>query len=577
MWCVTDPANSSHPLHAIRTWAARVLPALTLLALPAFAQAPDTVNPVFVSASTDGALVTIAFSEEIFISPLVRYVKEWSGAPLQLFLRAAFDVSINGRVIYTQEFASLSGTNLTLRMAYYAGPGDEVRVAYNNIFVRNARGLLVDAAGNAVPYFSYQTVQNNAGSPGSNLADGAVLTPGEITIREGETGTYTVALPSQPSENVTVKVMPYAIVQVTPTQLTFTPDNWDEPQTVTVLTNDDNDSVDAWAAVLHQIVGDSSANWTFVKIVVDDQDPPLVVSGSTSIGYTENGTSPVATYSVADAGGTTVTWRLLGDDKNDFTISRGGVLAFKTPPDHENPADSNGDNVYQVTIHASNGTATGALLDVPIRITNVVPPSAPGAPTVSPTSGVPDSLDVSWTEPENVAKPDIDSYDLRYRKGTSGGWNNGPQNQTETSATIEGLDEDTSYEVQVRATNDEGDSPWSDAGTGQTYAPPTVSTIAITSDPGPDRTYVAGDEIQVTVTFSETVEVTGRPRVSLELGGGSRTVAYEGGTGTAALVFAYEVAAGDEDSDGVSIEAGRIALNGGTIEDEADNAAALAP
>ena len=87
---------------------------------------------------------------------------------------------------------------------------------------------------------------------------------------------------------------------------------------------------------------------------------------------------------------------------------------------------------------------------------------------------------------------------------------------------------------------------------------------------------MAGDEIQVTVTFSETVEVTGRPRVSLEIGGGSRTVAYEGGTGTAALVFAYEVAAGDEDSDGVSIEAGRIALNGGTIEDEADNAAALA-
>ena len=573
LWCVTDPANSSHPLHAIRTWAARVLPALTLLALPAFAQAPDTVNPVFVSASTDGALVTIAFSEEIFISPLVRYVKEWSGAPLQLFLRAAFDVSINGRVIYTQEFASLSGTNLTLRMAYYAGPGDEVRVAYNNIFVRNARGLLVDAAGNAVPYFSYQTVQNNAGSPGSNLADGAVLTPGEITIREGETGTYTVALPSQPSENVTVKVMPYAIVQVTPTQLTFTPDNWDEPQTVTVLTNDDNDSVDAWAAVLHQIVGDSSANWTFVKIVVDDQDPPLVVSGSTSIGYTENGTSPVATYSVADAGGTTVTWRLLGDDKNDFTISRGGVLAFKTPPDHENPADSNGDNVYQVTIHASNGTATGALLDVPIRITNVVPPSAPGAPTVSPTSGVPDSLDVSWTEPENVAKPDIDSYDLRYRKGTSGGWNNGPQNQTETSATIEGLDEDTSYEVQVRATNDEGDSPWSDAGTGQTYAPPTVSTIAIASKPGADRTYAEGDEIRVTVIFSETVQVTGTPQLSLELGGGRRTATYGGGSGTAALVFTYEVADGESDTDGVGVEAD--SLTGGTIRDAADNDAVL--
>ena len=40
-------------------------------------------------------------------------------------------------------------------------------------------------------------------------------------------------------------------------------------------------------------------------------------------------------------------------------------------------------------------------------------------------------------------------------------------------------------------------------------------------------------------------------------------------------MFAYEVADGDEDTGGVSIEAGRITLNGGTIEDEAENAAVL--
>ena len=38
---------------------------------------------------------------------------------------------------------------------------------------------------------------------------------------------------------------------------------------------------------------------------------------------------------------------------------------------------------------------------------------------------------------------------------------------------------------------------------------PTVSRVAITSDPGTDRTYAVDDEIQVTVTFSETVEVDG--------------------------------------------------------------------
>ena len=103
---------------------------------------------------------------------------------------------------------------------------------------------------------------------------------------------------------------------------------------------------------------------------------------------------------------------------------------------------------------------------------------------------------------------------------------------------------------------------------------PTLSGIEITSDPGTDRTYAIGDAIGVTVTFSETVVVTGAPQLTLELGGGDRTADYQSVTG-AEVVFAYEVDEGDEDADGVSIEAGRIALNGGTIEDEADNPAEL--
>ena len=106
--------------------------------------------------------------------------------------------------------------------------------------------------------------------------------------------------------------------------------------------------------------------------------------------------------------------------------------------------------------------------------------------------------------------------------------------------------------------------------------PPEVESLGITSNPGSDRTYAAGDEIEVRVTFSETVEVEGAPQLRLRVGSRTRTAGYLRGADTAALVFAYEVADGDEDTDGVSIEAGRIAVNGGTIEDEAENAAELA-
>ena len=68
------------------------------------------------------------------------------------------------------------------------------------------------------------------------------------------------------------------------------------------------------------------------------------------------------------------------------------------------------------------------------------------------------------------------------------------------------------------------------------------------------------------------MEVDGDPAVEAESGDqGPNGWVSDSGADTAALVFAYEVADGDEDTGGVSIEAGRIALNGGTIEDEADN------
>ena len=106
--------------------------------------------------------------------------------------------------------------------------------------------------------------------------------------------------------------------------------------------------------------------------------------------------------------------------------------------------------------------------------------------------------------------------------------------------------------------------------------PPEVSSLVITSNPGSDQTYAAEDTIEVTVTFSETVKVEGTPQLRLRVGNRTRTAGYLSGTDTAALVFGYEVTEGDEDPDGVSIEAGRIALNGGTIKDEADNPAELA-
>ena len=112
--------------------------------------------------------------------------------------------------------------------------------------------------------------------------------------------------------------------------------------------------------------------------------------------------------------------------------------------------------------------------------------------------------------------------------------------------------------------------------------PATVSAVAIISDPNDDfrnnnddtnnpvyddDTYTVGYAIKVRVTFSETV--TGTPRLELDIGGKAKQARYDSGTGTDKLVFAYTVSAGDLDSNGISVGADKLTLNGGTIKNGA--------
>lgn len=76
------------------------------------------------------------------------------------------------------------------------------------------------------------------------------------------------------------------------------------------------------------------------------------------------------------------------------------------------------------------------------------------------------------------------------------------------------------------------------------------------------------------VNMSEAVNVTGSPRIAVDVGGITRYATYTSGTGTAALTFTYNAIAGDVDLDGITVSS-PIQLNGGTILDAAGNAARL--
>ena len=108
-----------------------------------------------------------------------------------------------------------------------------------------------------------------------------------------------------------------------------------------------------------------------VTITVEDVDEPPTLSGQASASHAENSILPVAEYEASDPEGESATWSLAGTDSGDFDISASGVLSFDAAPDYESPADTDGNNIYEVTVQASDGTTSPTTLAVTVSATPV--------------------------------------------------------------------------------------------------------------------------------------------------------------------------------------------------------------
>ena len=101
---------------------------------------------------------------------------------------------------------------------------------------------------------------------------------------------------------------------------------------------------------------------------------------------------------------------------------------------------------------------------------------------------------------------------------------------------------------------------------------PTVTGVNSTTANG---SYKQGDVIAITVGFSEVVNVTGTPQITLETGSSDAVVNYSSGSGSSTLTFNYTVASGHSSADLDYVATSSLALNSGTIKDAALNAATL--
>ena len=134
------------------------------------------------------------------------------------------------------------------------------------------------------------------------------------------------------------------------------------------------------------------------------------------------------------------------------------------------------------------------------------------------------------------------------------------------------------YRLAVQGRGHNGTDAYSaaDTVTVTVRAAPTVTAVALTSLPrAADGKYRAGERIEVGVTFSAPVTVSGVPRIGLEVGTQARRAFFVSKAGPAVLLFSYAVARDDRDEDGIAVPANGIRLAGGTIADAYGAAAFL--
>jgi VCBS repeat-containing protein len=96
---------------------------------------------------------------------------------------------------------------------------------------------------------------------------------------------------------------------------------------------------------------------------------------------------------------------------------------------------------------------------------------------------------------------------------------------------------------------------------------------------GLNKPLKAGESVDIEVTFSEAVTVSGSPELKLQVGtGAERSASYyqtKAGSKGMVQIWRYTVQAGDNDTDGIVIAQNKLSLGNGSIQDNAGNRAVL--
>ena len=264
----------------------------------------DGAQPLTVTARLDGAALTSAATVSVTVGAGTATSTDFTALPATFNLTIAPDGFSASRTV----------TLTPVDDALVEGP-ETVTVSGTTTATQEGTTTLLGVSGAQVTIADDDT-------------RGVTVSAATLTVPENASETYTVVLDSEPTADVTVTLTVEGDRDVTvPPEdrtLTFTADDWDEPQTVTVSAADDDDTTNDDATVTHTVTGaDYESNNVMaasVTVTVTDDDTQGVTVSTDALTVPEGGSG---TYTVgldfAPAGAVTVTPSVTGNP--DVTVS----------------------------------------------------------------------------------------------------------------------------------------------------------------------------------------------------------------------------------------------------------------
>ena len=222
--------------------------------------------------------------------------------------------------------------------------------------------VLMARASNKAPEFAQATVEREVDEGDKGMAVGA-----PVTATDDGSGKLNYALTGTDDDTK------FKIDQETGQITTNVDLNYESAE----ATDDMDCETDAECSVTVTAT-DSAGLSSMVTVTIELKDvdeKPTFTTGPTTITRDEgmtalDDTSGDVTYMATDPEEAQVDLFLMGADKDLFRLDQGGVLSFRTKPDYEMPTDENGDNVYEVTVQAYDGTLYADRM-VTINVNNV--------------------------------------------------------------------------------------------------------------------------------------------------------------------------------------------------------------